>query len=321
LTAQANHLTIRPIAGPAELGLFTRLPYSLNSQLARDLAAGARRPEWMWVALRGDRLLARAAWWGRGGSGVPSLLDILDIDDGPAGDTAAAVAAAARLLEAAMAAVLPAGAVPPEYLRAVPADWRERPRSRRAVEDRMRAAEMTGARLLVERLQLEWLPGTPLAAPSARLGFRPVRGQRELVALMTLVMAGTLDAHGRDDLARMSHGRAAAKHYTGELVRYESPHDWWRIAVLPGGEPVGFVIPAHNGCHPIIAYIGVVPAHRGNGYIDELLAEGTRILAAQGVPRIRASTDLGNIPMASAFRRAGWAVLEHEIDMTWRVAR
>ena len=63
----------------------------------------------------------------------------------------------------------------------------------------------------------------------------------------------------------------------------------------------------HNGYNPIIAYIGVLPAYRGHGYIDELLAEGTRILAAEDVPRIRASTDLGNVPMANAFRRAGWA--------------
>jgi RimJ/RimL family protein N-acetyltransferase len=80
---------------------------------------------------------------------------------------------------------------------------------------------------------------------------------------------------------------------------------------------VGFVIPAHNGYNPVIAYLGVVPAHRGNGYIGEILAEGTRVLAAEDVPRIRASTDLGNTPMARAFRRAGWLTTGHEVTMTW----
>ncbi len=87
--------------------------------------------------------------------------------------------------------------------------------------------------------------------------------------------------------------------------------------MLPDGEAVGFVIPARNSYNPIIAYIGVLPAHRGNGYIDDLLAEGTRILAAHGVPRIQASTDLGNVPMARSFQRTGYLNFEREINMTW----
>ena len=78
------------------------------------------------------------------------------------------------------------------------------------------------------------------------------------------------------------------------------------------------MIPGHNGYNPIIAYIGVVPAHRGHGYIDDLLAEGTRLLVEQGVPRIRAATDVGNTPMAAAFARAGYVIFERQIDMAWR---
>jgi len=51
--------------------------------------------------------------------------------------------------------------------------------------------------------------------------------------------------------------------------------------------------------------------------VDQLLAEGTRILAGQNVPRIRASTDLDNRPMAAAFIRAGWDNFERAITMTW----
>ena len=46
-----NDLTMRPITGREELDLFGRLSYVLNGELADDLAAGRRRPEWMWVAL------------------------------------------------------------------------------------------------------------------------------------------------------------------------------------------------------------------------------------------------------------------------------
>jgi hypothetical protein len=67
--------------------------------------------------------------------------------------------------------------------------------------------------------------------------------------------------------------------------------------------------------NPIIAYIGVVPAMRGNGSLDEILAEGTRTLVAQDVPRIRAATDVGDVPMARAFDRAGYLTFERQIDM------
>ncbi|MFD4603543.1 GNAT family N-acetyltransferase [Streptomyces sp. NPDC058464] len=306
---------MRPLNGREELDLFSQLPYVLNEELADDLAVGRRRPEWMWVALRGDRLLARAAWWSRAGSDTPLILDVLDIDDNAANSDHRDIGV--RLLRTAMAATLPNGSRPPEYSRFVPPDWRENTVTRQAVEDRMTVLERTGARLFVERLRLEWRPESPVPKPTERLAFRPIRDARELVALMTSVLDGTLDAHGRDDLTRMSAQEAAVKHYEDELARYTSPRDWWRIATLPDGEPVGFVLPAHNGYNAIIAYIAVLPTHRGNGYIDDLLAEGTRILAEQDVPHIRASTDLGNVPMANAFRRAGYVNFGREINMTW----
>jgi RimJ/RimL family protein N-acetyltransferase len=310
LTLHQHDLTLRPITGRDEIDLFNRFPYILNDELAGDLDAGRRRPEWLWVALRGDRLVARAAWWSRPGDDTPLLMDVFDIghsiDDG------------VRLLQAALAALVPDGTTPPEYGRFVPGDWRDREYTRQAVEDRMRALERVGAKLFVERLRLQWNPGTPIPEPSGRLLFRPVREPGELIDLMTGVLDGTLDAHSRDDLTRMTPRQAAEQQYEEELERYASPHEWWRIATLPGGEPVGFVIPAHNGYNPVIAYIGVVPKHRGNGYIDEVLAAGTRLLAAEGVPRIRAATDVGNVPMAKAFARAGYLTFERQIDMTWR---
>ncbi|MFD6341205.1 GNAT family N-acetyltransferase [Streptomyces sp. NPDC060131] len=306
---------MRPITGREELDLFSRLPYVLNEELADDLAAGRRRPAWMWLALRGDRVLARAAWWSRPGSDAPRVLDILDIDDSVSGPDRVDIGV--RLLRAAMAATLPSGSPRPAYSRFVPPDWRENARTRQSVEDRMTALERTGARLFVERLRLEWRPESVLPEPGGRLVFRRIHDAGELVSLMALAMDGTLDAHSRDDLTRMSVHEAATRHYEDELARYTSPRDWWRIAALPTGEPVGFVLPARNDYNPIIAYLAVLPAHRGNGYIDDILAEGTRVLAAQDVPRIRASTDLGNVPMANAFRRAGYVNFQREINMTW----
>jgi RimJ/RimL family protein N-acetyltransferase len=296
-------LTLRPITGLDELDLFNRLPYKLNTELARDLDAGRRRPEWLWLALRGDQVVARAGWWSRPGDPHPLLMDVFDV----AGDPGDAVA----LLGAAIPAVTPAGARPPEYLRFLPPDWRAGP------HEWLGPLVRAGAEIFVERLRLEWRPGDPVPADRGRLRFRPARDPDELIALMTLVLDGTLDAHSRADLTRMTAAEAARAQYRDELERYESPHDWWRIATLPGGEPVGFVIPAHNGYNPVIAYLGVVPAHRGHGYIDDILAAGTRRLATENAPRIRANTDVGNTPMAAAFARAGYRTFEHQLDLTW----
>ncbi|MET7637178.1 GNAT family N-acetyltransferase [Streptomyces sp. NPDC005438] len=310
-----ERLTIRPLTGREELPLFQRLPYELDHELGGDLASGRRHPEWLWLALSGGRVLAKLAWWSTPHHEGPLLLDVLEVDDTlPAPDR---LRVGLRLLRAATATVLPAGASPPEYTRFVPADWREDPARREVVRTRMTLLEHAGARPLVERSRWEWRPGTPVAEPDGRLRFRQVLGEAELLDLMTRVLEGTLDAHSRAELASRSPRETALSHYEEELARYASPRAWWRTATLPDGEPVGFVVPAHNGYNATIAYIGVLPEHRGHGHVDRLLAEGTRVLAEQDVPRVRAATDLGNVPMARAFHRAGYVSFQHEVTMTW----
>lgn len=304
-------LIMRPISGRDELDLFRRLTYTLDDELADDLDAGRRRPEWMWMALRGDQLVARAAWWG---DPDPELLDVFDVESG-------AVDEGIALLEAAIGAVVPAGGTPPEYIRFVPPDWREQPESRQVVEERLAAISRMGAQPLVERLRLEWRPGTPIAEPSGRLLFRQPQGRDEMIELMTRVLDGTLDAHSVDDLTRMTPAESATAHFDQELAIYHSPREWWRVATLPDGEPVGFVTPGRNAYNPVIGYVAVLPEHRGKGYVDELLAEGTRVLAAEGVPRVRAATDVGNVPMAAAFARAGYVTFERSVNWTWDPAR
>src|ERR1700722_3216883 len=312
---------MRPIRGREELELFCSLPYVLNDEIADDLDAGRRRLEWMWVALDAGRVVARAAWWGHADDTAPSVLDILDVLDVEEHHRDLEfdrVDVMTSLLCTATAAVLPAGASRPDYSRFVRADWREHEATSQGVADRMAALERTGARLLVERLRFVWHPGTPIAAPSDRLDFRTPRDAEELIMLMTLALEGTLDVHSRRDLTEMSARDSAVRHYEGGLAQYKSPRERWRVATLYDGEAVGFVTPARNDYNAIMAYLAVLPRRRGNGYADEILAEGTRVLAAQDVPRIRASTDLANVPMAMAFERAGWVNFERTIDMTWQ---
>ena len=82
--------------------------------------------------------------------------------------------------------------------------------------------------------------------------------------------------------------------------------NWWRLAYDAEGKLIGFGIPSVNNGGPVVGYLGVLPEHRGQGYINDLLAEITHQLAETGADRIRADTDFGNVPMAKAFERGGY---------------
>jgi hypothetical protein len=192
VTRSENDITIRFLSGAEELDLFCTLTYTLDDELADDLARGLRRPQWMWVALRGGLLVGRAAWWGPADGSAPSVLDILDVADVPD-----RIDVGVRLLKRALSEMIPAGARPPEYSRFIPPDWHEHASTRRAVMDRMAITGQLGAQLLTERFRFEWRPGTPIAAPTSRIQFRPASDDGELLDLMTLTMDGTLDTHSQ----------------------------------------------------------------------------------------------------------------------------
>ncbi|MGW8395893.1 hypothetical protein ACWGLP_04230 [Streptomyces lydicus] len=118
------------------------------------------------MALDGDRLLARLAWWTAPGGDVPLQFDFFDIDDTlPRADRDEI---GLRLFKTATATVFPAGTKLPEYSRFVPPDWDHEPAAREVVESRTRVLESTGARLLVERLRLQWTPSSPPPGRSGR---------------------------------------------------------------------------------------------------------------------------------------------------------
>lgn len=319
MTTILRELTIRPLHGTEELELFNRLPFVLNPEIAVDLDEGRRRIDWMWVALDGDRLLARLSFWRRGPEdSLPFLLDVLDMDD--AAEDLDRVAVLEQLLRAASARILGPGGSWPEYLRFVDAGWREHTGPRRAVEERMEAVSRVGGVPFVERLRYAWRAAdAPVPAGSGRLRFREIRDEEEILGLMVRALEDTLDGHDRADLAGAGPEEVARDNFDDEFARYSTPRSWWRVATRDDGEPVGFVLPARNAKHPIIGYVAVLPEHRGHGYIDDLLAEGTRVLAEEGGESyVHAATDLGNVPMARAFGRAGYATISGVVTMVWR---
>jgi GNAT superfamily N-acetyltransferase len=203
---------------------------------------------------------------------------------------------------------------PPEYGRYLPAGWHDDPEQVAQVTDRTTVLERLGARLLVERLRLQWGPGSAVPPDRHRLVFRPPTGREQMVDLLTAVLEDTLDEHSRNRLRTETARQVAIGQFDDEFPRYRGPKEWWAVGCLPDGEPVGLVIPSRNAYSWIIAYIGVLPQHRGHGHVDDLLDHGTRVLAGAGADIIKASTDRGNAPMSAAFHRNGYPTAGEEID-------
>lgn len=179
-----------------------------------------------------------------------------------------------------------------------------------------------------------------------RLRFRPGTDE-EFMALVAACAEGSLDVTTARGLAAGT--EEAFGEFLSELrTELDGDRSWWRVAELPapGGSgaagegaagaagatgatgaadavgavreprPVGYVFPSvHDGSFHI-AHLGVLPAFRGHGFVDELVRYARDVLAAEhGARRIRATTDSINAPYTRALRRAGFLPREVEIHL------
>jgi RimJ/RimL family protein N-acetyltransferase len=316
-------ITVRPLAA-GEMPLFLTFDTPTSGAAfgppGRDALAtadeGRYRPAWTWVALRHDRVLARAAFWGGPHDDHPATIDWFDV----AADADDRVEVGASLLRAARAALTPPDGEAPEYHLFLPPGWRDRPEVRQPAEERIEAARRAGLAPFVERLRVEWTPGpgdgeAPAdATASGRLLLRPAGSDTELLAVLERIAEGTLDAYTRRDAAREGPAAAARAQLDG-MNSMPAPRDWWRLALTPDGQVAGVVMPSRNYESAVLGYVGVVPEHRGHGFAAELAGWAAAFLAAQGAERVVADTDTGNIPMAAAFTQAGFRVIGQRVVM------
>lgn len=263
---------------------------------------GQYRPALTWIAESGDHILGRAVWWLPPGAAHPGALDCLLVDD----SVPDRAGLAGRLLAAAHEEFRDRGmAVMPAYHVFLPTGWRDRPDVAAALSWRQQAAQRAGLTRELERLRYGWTPAAGLPLRSGRLVFRPEPDDDTFLAAFLRVAEGTLDATTAEGSAAVGPQRQAR-----DAMRYylsmPGPRDWWRLAYTPDGRLAGLAIPSRNPDGPVVGYLGVVPELRGHGYVDDVLAEITHLLAAAGAEQIMADTDLGNRPMAAAFERAGY---------------
>ena len=304
-------LVVRPI-GPDEVELFTSFadasPLGLKPPLEMYLDGLHKwyRPEWSWVALRDGEVVARVAFSGQPDAALPFVMGSLELGTRPE-----RVEIGLSLVRTAYAAMTGAGTGEggrPEYRQFLPVNWRDHADMRAAVEDRCTVARLAGLRFLVERVELRWTAasGAPLPLRPGRLAFRPVDDDDQVLAVVRGTLDGTLDAHARRDVARLGVD-TAARAIVEELP---GPRSLVRLAYDPAGSCVGITVPALGPWGPDIAYVGVLPEHRGNGYADELLLEASHLLVEGGATEIEAATDVGNAPMAAAFARCRFEVVD-----------
>ncbi|WP_433423951.1 GNAT family N-acetyltransferase [Microtetraspora malaysiensis] len=271
-----------------------------------ELAENMYRPEWTWIAEVDGRVVGRALWWGPRDSAHPVALDCLDVDSAM-GDRAAI---AAELIRAALAGF----PQPVQYAIKAAGGWRDDPATSRAVGWRQAAAHAAGLTREVERLQFEWAPADGVPPSGGRLRFAEASDE-EFLTVFARIAEGSLDAQTRANLAAKGVD-ATAREEMDFYLNAPGKREWWRIAYTHEGEVAGMAIPSATPYNVNVGYLGVVPEFRGRGYVDEVLAEITRIHAANGELRITATTDVGNAPMAAAFGRAGYRNTEIRINLS-----
>ncbi|MDQ0408082.1 GNAT family N-acetyltransferase [Streptomyces sp. NPDC000349] len=286
----------------SNVALFDAMPDPLAAREGHRLTR--HRPDWKRVAQRDGTVVARAAWWGGPDDTEPVNVNWFDVAEGEED-------AGAELLRTAPWQV--------ELELNAPGTWHDDPALRAAVEARLTAAKAAGYVPLVERFLYRWTPECGLPARPGRLDFRPEPDDAVFLDALRRIHSVTLDAHALREIEEHGLDRAAQ----AELDFFHwcpSPRAWWQVAYTAEGELAGIHIPAHNPSGPCVAFIGVLPEHRGRGYAYDLLVECTHVLVERGAEFVSAATDRGNHPMAANFAKAGYPVMRERIDFRPPVA-
>jgi hypothetical protein len=285
-------LVIRPLVAGEE-ALFTSMPDPLpevpKTGYADGIARGGYRPERTWVALRGGRVVGRAAWVLPPGAVGRPWLEWFDLSAEPE--------VGAELLCAAHAAL----GGPTLYHAALPPNWRRESGATPA----MVAARLAGLVEQSERLRFTWT-GTPAAIPSGRYDFRSASDRTEIMTLVARIAAPQI-------LTGTETARAVADIDLAidPLAWLSGPPQTWRIALLDG-EPVGLAAAAGDACYPMIAYLGLIDPDA----LDALLADVVAVLLAGGAREMVADVDAHRTEVVAGLQRAGFRPVRARITFT-----
>jgi RimJ/RimL family protein N-acetyltransferase len=177
--------------------------------------------------------------------------------------------------------------------------------------------EAAGLPLFQEKEGFLWTPDDSPPPPNERrLTFRPITetGREVYARSMSRCTEGTLD---RQD--RYYAGLVGRDGWGPEMLGYLTDEDAssWLLAFDPADEIVGYVALGafDEAGRGTIMHVGVLPEHRGHGYIDELLAACNEAALRRGFDRVLSDVDVLNEPMMAAMERAG----HHAAATPWHV--
>jgi len=164
--------------------------------------------------------------------------------------------------------------------------------------------ESLGMDLFQEKHGFSWRDRGQTLDTGDRLEFLSVSdlGADAYRSVMAASGEGTLD---RND--RYYWRGCGADNWAAQMMVYLDPDDaaMWLVA-LSKDEPVGYVaVASDDSWGSTIIHIGVVPDHRGNGYISDLLNAGTRTARSAGITSMLSDVDVMNAPMSRAMEQAG----------------
>lgn len=274
----------------------------------RELDLHQYRLEWSWLHEADGKLLARALWWGPPDARHPISLDCVWVDK----NVSDPVSLISELIDVAHRTFQDAGLEHlPDMNITVPTDWNDNPEAVVALTWRTAAVEATGLTERIERLSYAWTTGASLPPRSSRVTFTSADDQGFL-DVFQVVAQGSLDLLTIQTLADMGPQAQAAD----DLEFYLSlpgNRDSWRIAFDATGHRIGFIIPSRSAYDASVSYLGVEPDYRGQGYVNDFLAEITHTHVAAGATKITGTTDTTNAPMAAAFLRGGYHITEARI--------
>jgi len=299
-------LIIRPLAA-YEIATFARVcgrdahASDVENYLQRMFQQSAMRLEWCFVAEEANQIIGTIAYWTLPTVGKPSDIVLLTLpwerDDFLSPGT--------QLLQETLVEVQRAyGVQEIGHVLDVPPcnpQWQFFP------EQRTTLLHQVGFQNRRKTLRFEWQAEAGPPVVPERLNFRSLSevGETAFIAAIEQVSQGTFDQRIQQDRERQGPEIQAQTFFEAmQHLKYDPA--WWQLAYTPTRELVGLIMPAHNLTVAVIGYIGVVPQFRGHGYVDDLLAHGMASLLHAGYTTIRADTDVSNLPMANAFRRANY---------------
>ena len=171
-------------------------------------------------------------------------------------------------------------------------------------EARVRLMNELGMVLFQEKHGFVWSADGAAVEPGDRLQFRSIAeiGIEAHRAVMAPCGQGTLD---RND--RYYWTGCGPDNWAAEMTTYLTDDDahMWLTGYLDD-EPVGYVnVVSVEDWGSTIGHIGVLPEHRGRGYILDLLGAGTAVAHRSGITGMLSDVDVVNGPMLGAMERAG----------------